>query len=310
MAELNPSGLRVLLVVAERGSFTAAAGALGYTQSAVSRQVAALEAAAGQLMFERHRGGVRLTAAGSRLLPRARHIVAELEAALVDARATPSGRVRLGTFPIAAASFIPETLVLLRAEHPELIVTLREATAPALVRSVRAGTLDLALVAQSPPYRPLDAESPALDVSTIVERDLVVAVGPGHPLARRRAVEVEELAGQVWVANAGESGDSLLGVWPGLAERADVRYVVRDWLAKLRLVAAGLAVTTVSPSLVAQLPDGVRTVSVRGEPRETRRLSLIRLPGPIPPEIAAVAEAVRSQTGRTTDAPAGTNDTL
>ena len=295
MADLSPSGLRVLLAVAERGSFTAAAAVLGYTQSAVSRQVAALEAAAGQLLFERHRDGVRLTAAGSRMLPRARHILDELTAALADAHATPAGRVRLGTFPVAAASLMPETLELLRAEHPELIVTLREATTPALVRSIRAGTLDLALVAQSPPYRPLDAESPALDVSVLVERDLVIAVGPGHPLARRRAVEVEELAGQVWVASPSEGGDSLMGVWPGLAERADVRYVVRDWLAKLRLVAAGLAVTTVAPSLSAQLPDGVRTVSVRGEPRETRRLSLIRLPGPIPPEVAALVEALRKR---------------
>lgn len=292
MAQLNPAGLRVLLAVADRGSFTAAAGALGYTQSAVSRQVATLEAAAGQLLFERHRGGVRLTAAGSRLLPRARHIVDELDAALADARATPSGRVRLGTFPIAAAALVPDALLLLRAEHPELIVTLREATTPALVRSIRAGTLDLALVAHSPPYRPLDTESPALDLSTLVERDLVVAVGPGHPLARRRAVEVDELAGQVWVASASEGGDSLMGVWPGLAERADVRYVVRDWLAKLSLVAAGLAITTVAPSLAGHLPEGVRMVSVRGEPRETRRLSLIRLPGPVPPPVAAVADAL------------------
>jgi DNA-binding transcriptional LysR family regulator len=297
MSELHPSGLRVLLAVAERGSFTAAAAVLGYTQSAVSRQVAALEATAGQRLFDRHRSGVRLTAAGSRLLPRARHIVDELDAALADARALPTGRVRLGTFPIAAASIVPDVLVQLQAEHPELVVTLRESTTPALVRSVRAGTVDLALVAQSPPFRPLDAESPALDVSTLVERDLVVAVGPGHPLAGRRAVEVEELAGQVWVASVGDGGDSLLGVWPGLAERADVRYVVRDWLTKLRLVATGLAITTVSTSFAELLPDGVRTVSIRGEPHEIRRLSLVRLAGQVEPPVAAVIQALQQRAG-------------
>jgi DNA-binding transcriptional LysR family regulator len=300
MAELQPSGLRVLLAVAERGSFTAAAAALGYTQSAVSRQVAALEAAAGQRLFERHRAGVHLTAAGSRLLPRARHIVEQLEAALADARATPTGRVRLGAFPIAAASIVPEALVRLQAEHPELIVTLRESTTPALVRSVRAGTIDLAIVAQSPPYRPLDTESPGLDVSRLAARDLVVAVGPGHPLVRRRAVEVDELAGQTWVASVSDGGDSLLGVWPGLAERADVRYVVRDWLTKLRLVASGLAITTVGSSLADLLPPGVRTVTVRGEPRETRRLSLVRLPGPVEPGVAAVIRVLQ-QHARTTE---------
>ncbi len=296
MADLNVTGLRVLLAVADRGSFTAAAGTLGYTQSAVSRQVATLEVAAGQQLFERHRTGVRLTASGSRLLRRARVIVDELDAALADAQSNPVGRVRLGTFPIAAASVIPDALVRLRTDHPELIVSLREATTPALVRSIRAGTIDLALVAQQPPYRPLDAETPALVVSTLIERDLVVAVAADHPLARRRAVEVEELAGQVWVASASEGGDSLMGVWPGLAERADVRYVVRDWLTKVHLVAAGLAITTIAPSLAPRLPDGVRTVSVRGEPRETRRLSLIRLPGPVPPEITAVAEAISRAT--------------
>ena len=85
----------------------------------------------------------------------------------------------------------------------------------------------------------------------------------------------------------------LMGVWPGLAERADVRYVVRDWLAKLQLVAAGLAVTTVAPSLAGQLPSGVNMVAVHSEPPETRRLSLIRLAGATSPGVTAVANALR-----------------
>ena len=292
MAELNPAGLRVLLAVAEHGSFTAAASSLGYTQSAVSRQASTLERTTGRSLFERHRDGVRLTAAGSQMLPRARLIVDELEAVLAETQPKPSGRVRLGGFPIATASLISPVLADLRTAHPELLVTYREATTPALVRAIRAGTLDLAVVAQLPPYRPLDSESPALDVSTLVERDLVVAVGREHPLAARLTVDVEELAGLVWVGSSSEGGDSLMGVWPGLAERADVRYVVRDWLGKLRLVEAGLAVTTVAPSLAPQLPAGIRTVAVRGEPRETRRLSLVRLPRPIPPAVATVVDAL------------------
>ncbi|CAN5741214.1 LysR family transcriptional regulator [soil metagenome] len=297
MAELTPSGLRVLLAVAERGSFTAAAATLGYTQSAVSRQAATLEAAVGQPLFERLRGGVRLTAAGSRLLPRARHIVDELAAALADGSSPPTGRVRLGSFPLAIASSVPDALVQLRDTHPGLVVTVREATTPALVRSIRAGTLDLALVAQTPPYRPLDADSPALEVTVLAERDLMVAVGPGHRLAGRRAVEVGDLAGQVWIAGPSDGGDATMGVWPGLAERAEVRYVVRDWLSKLRLVAAGLAITTVSPSLAPHLPEGVRLLAVRGGPQEARRLSIVRLPGGATPEVTAVAAALGAGIG-------------
>ena len=229
MAELTTTGLRVLVAVAERGSFTAAAAVLGYTQSAVSRQVATLEAAAGQSLFDRHRAGVTLTAAGSRLLPRAARIVADLDAALSDVASGTAGRVRFGTFPMAAAGLVPPVLAALAEVHPDVVVTVRESSTTALVRSVRAGTLDVAMVAQTPPYRPLDAESPALDVTTLLQRDLVVAVGPGHPLARRRAVEVEELEGRVWVAGPADD-EAQLGVWPG-SERARGRAVRRARLA-------------------------------------------------------------------------------
>lgn len=87
------------------------------------------------------------------------------------------------------------------ALYPERLVTYREATSPALVRAIRAGTLDLAVVAQSSRYRSLDSESPGLDVSTLVERDLLVAVGRKHPLATRLTVDVEELGGVVWVGS-------------------------------------------------------------------------------------------------------------
>jgi DNA-binding transcriptional LysR family regulator len=291
--DLSPTGLRVLREVAQAGSFTAAAQALGYTQSAISRQAAALEAVAGRALFERRRDGVALTPAGARLLARAVRVLDELDAALRDT-AEPdvrAGPVRLGAFATAAAGLIPGALASLPRE---LVVSLREGTTPALTRGLRAGTLDLAVLAQTPPFRPPDAEGPALELTTLAERELVVGVGTRHPFARRPAIEVGELAGQVWVASRSEGADSLLGVWPGLAERPDVRYVVRDWWAKLQLVAAGLAITTLAPVALGVLPDGVRAVAVRGEPQELRRVVLARVPGPLDARAAAVADALVS----------------
>ena len=114
----------------------------------------------------------------------------------------------------------------------------------------------------------------------------------GHPFARAAAVEAEQLAGQVWVASRSDAGDALLGVWPGLPERPDVRYVVRDWLAKLQIVAAGLAITTLAPVTIDTLPAGVAVVAVRGEPQETRRLVLARRPGPLDGPARRVADAL------------------
>src|SRR5205823_8621508 len=130
------------------------------------------------------------------------------------------------------------------------------------------------------------------EITTLLERELVVAVPAAHPLARAGAVEAPELEGQVWVASRSEAGESLLGVWPGLAERPDVRYVVRDWLAKLQIVATGLAITTLAPVAGDVLPAGVKVVAVRGEPQETRRLVLARRPGPLDGAAARVADAL------------------
>ena len=285
MADLTPSGLRVLVEVAQSGSFTAAARVLGYTQSAVSRQVAGLEAVAGRALFERRRDGVTLTAAGARLLARAVRVLDELDAAVreVTGPAVAAGPVRLGAFASAAAGLVPRALAALPRE---LVVTVREGSTPALTRALRAGTLDIAVLAQQPPFRPPDAESPRLELTTLSEGELVIGVGPRHPFAARRAVEVAELAGQVWVAGGG------LGVWPGLAERPDVRYAVRDWQAKLQLVAAGLAITTLAPVALDALPAGVHVVGVRGEPHETRRMVLAHLPRRLDDAANAVAQAL------------------
>ena len=293
--DFSPGGLRVLREVAQAGSFSAAAHSLGYSQSAVSRQVAALESIAGRRLFDRGRHGVTLTPAGVRLLASAVRVLDELDAALreVAGDELAAGSVRLGAFATAAAGLVPRALASLPAE---LKVTLREGTTPALTRALRAGTLDLAILARTPPFRPADTESPALELTTLSERELVIAVSAGHPFANAQAVEVEQLKGQVWIASRSDPGDALLGVWPGLAERPDVRYIVRDWLAKLQIVAAGLAITTLAPVALGVLPDGVRVVAVRGEPQETRRIVLAHRPGPLDGPAARVADALIAAT--------------
>jgi DNA-binding transcriptional LysR family regulator len=289
--DVSPTGLRVLREVAQAGSFSAAAASLGYTQSAVSRQVAALEAAAGRRLFERGRHGVTLTTAGARFLTSAVRVLDELDGALRELRGEQAavGPVRVGAFPTAAAAFVPRALASLPSE---LKVTLREGTTPALTRALRAGALDLAVLAQSPPFRPPDAESPPLPLTTLSERELVLGVPARHPFAGAGMVDVGELEGQVWVASRSNAGESLLGVWPGLAERPDVRYVVRDWLAKLEIVRAGLAITTLAPITRDVVGHGVAIVAVRGEPRETRRVVLAQRPGPHNEATTRVADAL------------------
>ncbi len=293
--DVSLTALRVFRAVAEHGTFTAAAASLGYTQSAVSRQIAALERAAGTELLERRRGGVRLTEAGRVVMRRATIVLDEIDATTRELSGLPgqAGTVRLGWFPSAGAVLVPRALAALRGTDPGLHVVGREGSTPALVRALRAGSLDLALLASAPPFRPPDAESPPLVLQTLTERALCLAVPAAHPLARGDFVDVADLRGQRWIAGP-SAEDGAMGVWPGLDERPQIAYTVRDWLAKLRLVAAGCGVTTVPAALAAAAPPGVRVLPVRGGPQEQRRLLVARLPHPPSEPVARVAAALRA----------------
>ncbi|GAA3258878.1 LysR family transcriptional regulator [Dactylosporangium siamense] len=294
-ADVSIVGLRVFRAVAERGTLTAAAGALGYTQSAVSRQVASVERAAGTRLLERRHDGVHLTPAGQLVLRRAVTVLDQLDATARELAGLPdgAGTVRLGWFTSAGAVLVPQALAALRRSHPAVTVVSREGSTPSLVRALRAGTLDLALLAAAPPFRPPDG-SPALALTTLAERGLRVAVPAGHPLARATAVDVADLHGLPWIASRSQGDESLLGVWPGLDERAEIAHTARDWLAKLHLVAAGCGVTTVPASLVSAVPAGVRVLTVRDGPQEQRRLLLAHLPHRLSDPARHVAAALRA----------------
>jgi DNA-binding transcriptional LysR family regulator len=282
--DLSTVGLRVLREVAERGSFTGAATALGYTQSAVSRQIAALEQLTGAALFERRSSGARLTTAGGVLLRHAVVVLAELDAVgrELDGLPAEAGSVRLGAFAAAGAVLLPRALAALRRSHPHLEVTTREGPTPSLVRALRAGTLDLAVLALSPPFRAPDAETPALLLETLSEGALHVAVPTGSALGTEGSVRLADLRGQRWIVSRSGRGEALLGAWPGLDERPLIGHVAQDWLTKLQLVAAGCGLTTVPHVLAAAAPPGVRILTVVDGPTETRRLVLARLPGPRP----------------------------
>src|SRR5204863_180874 len=127
-----------------------------YTQSAVSRQIASLERAAGTPLLERRHDGVRLTAAGQIVVRRAVAVVDQVDATARELAGLPDehATVRLGWFASAGAALLPRALTALRRTHPAISVITREGSTPALVRALRAGTVDLALLASEPPFPP------------------------------------------------------------------------------------------------------------------------------------------------------------
>jgi DNA-binding transcriptional LysR family regulator len=301
LTDVSLVGLRVVREVAERSTFSAAAAALGYTQSAVSRQIAAVERAAGTALFERHRHGALPTAAGRLLLRRAATVLDEIDAADRELRGLPveAGTVRLGAFPSAGPVLVAGALTMLRRTRPGITVVTRDGGTPALVRALRAGSIDLAVLGTTPPFRPPDTETPALVTSTLTERNLCVAVPSTHPLADNDFLDVTDLRGVEWIAGGGSGDERPLGVWPGLADRPHIAHTARDWLTKLRLVAAGCGVTTVPPVLARAVPPGVRVLAVRGGPAELRRVVVAHLPGRRSEAAGRVLDALRAAANAT-----------
>ncbi|MEU9451616.1 LysR family transcriptional regulator [Streptomyces sp. NPDC048277] len=250
-ADVSTVWLRVFLDVARHGSFTVAARTLGWTQSAVSRQISSLEAAlGGGPLFDRLPRGVRLTEAGRVLVPHAEAVTGALRGAareLTALREAAGGRLRFGAFATADAALVPHALAAFRARHPGVRLSREEGLTPGLLDRLAAGHLDLAVVSTTgrAPLEPYDLHH-------LLDESLYVAVPVDHPLAGVTGpVRLGRLAGADWISGGARPEGTLLDAALRQGFRPRVAHVVGEWTAKLGYVAAGLGVTLV-PALAAE----------------------------------------------------------
>jgi DNA-binding transcriptional LysR family regulator len=245
--------LRVFCEVERRGSFTGAATVLHYTQSGVSRRIAALERATGGPLFVRRARGVSLTPVGAVLHRHALDILGRLDAAAADldaVRQGQGGRLRIGSFATANAVLVPAALARFHEACPGVETSVVEALTRRLVGSLHAGEVDVAVVSDYP-SGVMPAEG--LELTHLCDDPLLVALPPGHRLATEPAVDLRDLADESWI-EAGTLGDATVTVLATAAARAGFvprnDITVPGWTAKQGFVAAGLGVTLV-PALAA-----------------------------------------------------------
>jgi DNA-binding transcriptional LysR family regulator len=202
---LSTQRLRILREVAYRGSFSAAAQALSYTQSAVSQQVAALESEAGMPLLERHPRGVSLTAAGHTLVRHAEGILARLdaaEAALSAIAGLRGGRLRMASFPTAGATLMPLAIAAFRASYPDVELTLAEGEPEEIVPRLRAAELDLALLFD---FAGETTQQEGLSQVQLLEDPMYLALPQRHPLADKHTLRLEDLAEEAWIQTSSAS---------------------------------------------------------------------------------------------------------
>src|SRR6201994_42376 len=303
---LNLGRLQVLCEVVNRGSFSAAADALSYTQSAVSQSIARLEAETGTTLVIRDRRGVRPTAAGTTLVTHAESIFAQVEAAEADLAAVlgvRAGRLRVASFPSAGATLMPRAVAASRRAHPEVALTLAEGEPEDIGPRLRAGEFDLALLFEFPGVQSRrERPGAGLRSVTLLEDPMDVALPAEHPLASKPALALADLRSQP----APDTPCARHVVRSCLAAgfEPDVAFESDDYDTVQGLVAAGVGVALIPRLALTRVHAGivVRALAPRSP---VRQVTAATMSGPgVAPAAKEMIALLTDVARRYTEAPA------
>ena len=261
--------LRYVVVIAEEGSFTAAAARLQIAQQSLSQQIALIEQRLGAALFDRGPHGVTLTVVGSALLPEARAALAAADRAFDVARRAAAGerrQFRVGFLSSVANHLLPPVVRGFGERSPDVAIDTEELPIAQLVARLRDGTLDAGL-----------SRPPLVDdlVTEEIMREPVAAVLPtGHRLAGAESLTLADLADEPWVLTG-------RATWPPWHRKYDRDFIAAGYEPRvvqrgsspqnlLALVAAGVGVTRLPLSSRSLRDGGVVFVPLRGEEPRSR----------------------------------------
>ncbi len=280
MPSLNDISLRqleYLVAVADLLGFRRAAERCHVSQPALSAQIQNLEEVLGVKLFERDKRRVMLTPAGEDLVVRARRVLTEAGDILSAASRLSdpfAGNLQLGVIPTIAPYVLPEVVPALVKQYPRLRLRLREEKTEVLVRALGEGRLDAALLA-------LEAELGDVEHAVIAEDPFVVAAPPGHPLVKKKQVQLGELDEENVLLL--EDGHCFRRQALSLCARVGARevdYRATSLTTLAQMVLAGDGVTLL-PSLSVSLENRLGQLVVRPfvAPVPVRTIALVWRPG-------------------------------
>jgi len=299
---LNAGRLGLLVELQDRGSLTAVADALGYTPSAVSQQLAKLEAEAGRPLLEPVGRGVVLTHAGRTLVLHAREVLERLEAAaaaLEDPEAI-AGTVHVAAFQTAARGLLVPVLEQLARTHSKLVCELVDQEAEAALPRLRSGELDLVVAEEYPAA--LRARDPRLIRHELGNDELWVALPAGHRVARQGGpVALADLADEPWATPW--EGSHYASMVEGACRAAGfeplIRHRVTDLGTLLDMARAGLAVALVPTLGGLSEGPGLALRPVAGGGLERKLFAATRRGAAARPALDLLVEALRARVSAT-----------
>ncbi|GAA1648601.1 LysR family transcriptional regulator [Microbacterium flavum] len=278
--EFDVQSLRIVRSIADTGSITRAAEALGLSQPAVSQHLRRLEARLGIAVVERIGRGIRLTEAGRVLARHAPAVTLAIDAAaeeLAQLRGLRTGVVRLVAFPSASPVLVPRLIAALASSHPGLSLTYIEAEPPEAVAAVREDRADIALTFSYPGDRddPHRSSARGLSVRAAGRDDLMLVLPVGHAAV----TEITELADETWIAGCPRCRGHLLELCERAGFEPRIGYETDNYVAVEGLVAQGIGVATLPRMALESFPllPGVATAPLPAA--EARRLHVVTAQG-------------------------------
>ena len=299
---LDVKRLQVLLSVVELGSVTAAAEALMFTPSAVSQQLRRLEREVGQPLMRRHARGMSPTDAGQVLVQHARKVMRQLAAAEADLEEVAGlrrGRLVLGTFPTVASSFLPLVVRRFRQQYPAIRLEVRSAREAQLVEWLENGTVDLTLLWDYE-WRRLDPSQ--FDLTLLFEDPTVLVVAADHRLARRRRVEIAELAEEDWIVRSDHPVVEVLwrsAVAAGFEPKVSFR--ANDYQEAQAMVGVGLGIALAPRTAVLNRLSNIKVIPL-GTTAPARRVLVARRPDRVETPAEAAFHGLLIETGSSYEA--------
>lgn len=260
---LNLDRLRALHAVSAHGSIIAAAETLNVTTSAVSQQLAKLEAETGQTLLERHGRGVRLTDAAMALVSRTHRVLSlleEAEAELDAGDADVAGRITIAAFATAARGLAPQAIAALRKKYPQLAITFHEQEPHESIPKLVRRDVDL-IVINDWENAPL-ALPEGLTKAPLFDDVADIALPPGHRYGNAKSVRLHQLSGEEWIAWPGGSicHDFLLHTLRKNGHEPRITHTAAEYATQLALVAAGLGACILPRLGRGAVPAGVSVV--------------------------------------------------
>ena len=303
LSGLDLLSVRIVRAIAEHGTISAAARALGYSQPAVSQHLRRAETRLGAPLVVRAGRGVRLTEPGQVLARHAVAITSALDAAggeLSDLVGLRAGSVRVAAFPTASSTLVPRLLARLREHRPGLTVGYVEAEPPEAIGMLREGLADVAITFAYPGDRadPHRADDTSLETIELFTEPVVLALPADHRLAAREAVDLADLRDEAWIAGCPLCRGHLLAACEAVGMSPTIRLETDNALAVLNLVAAGLGVALLPRLALSTAAVPPEAVVRRTAPSSDRSIRLVTQSGSARvPAIGAVLREVLALDG-------------